>query len=313
MNDKSLIVLAGPTAVGKTALSINLAKALDAEIISADSVQVYKKLDIGSAKITQEEMDGVTHHLIDVLEPDEDFNVALFKEMVKAAIDKVHANGHVPILAGGTGFYIQAVLKDVDFSEGESDPEIRSRLEIEAEAIGNIAMHNRLAEIDPESADSIPAGNLKRVIRALEYYEITGERISEHNATEKMKQSPYDYRFFVLNDDRDKLYERIDKRVDIMMRDGLLSEVTDLKNAGISRDAVSMQSLGYRQIMNYLYDECSLEEAVYQIKLQTRHFAKRQLTWFKREKDTIWVNKPDFEYNEEKMLAFMIDKCKEIM
>ncbi|MCQ2493093.1 MAG: tRNA (adenosine(37)-N6)-dimethylallyltransferase MiaA [Lachnospiraceae bacterium] len=313
MNDKSLIVLAGPTAVGKTALSINLAKALNAEIISADSVQVYKKLDIGSAKITQDEMDGVTHHLIDVLEPDEDFNVALFKDLVKEAIDKVHANGHIPILAGGTGFYIQAVLKDVDFTKGESSPEIRERLEAEAEKLGNEAMHDKLKGIDPESAEAIPAGNLKRVIRALEYYELTGEKISVHNASEKDKESPYDYRYFVLNDDRDKLYERIDRRVDIMMQNGLLDEVRMLKESGISRDAVSMQSLGYRQIMDYLYGNIDLDEAVFQVKLQTRHFAKRQLTWFRREKDTIWVNRPEFNNDESKMLEFMIDKCREIL
>lgn len=313
MNDKSLIVLAGPTAVGKTALSINLAKAVNGEIISADSVQVYKRLDIGSAKITREEMAGVPHHLIDVLEPDEDYSVAAFKEMVKDAIDKVHSNGHVPILAGGTGFYIQAVLKDVDFTKGESDPEVRERLESEAKLYGNAVMHQRLAEIDPESADAIPVGNLKRVLRALEYFEITGEKISVHNASEKEKESPYDYRYFVLNDDRDKLYERIDKRVDIMMYSGLETEVKALYEAGIPRDAVSMQSLGYRQIMDYIYGDISLEEAVFQIKLQTRHFAKRQITWFKREKDTIWINKPDFNYDKARMLEYMTEKCKGIM
>jgi len=313
MNDKSLIVLAGPTAVGKTALSIKLAKALNAEIISADSVQVYKKLDIGSAKITTEEMCDVKHHLIDVLEPDEDYNVAVFKDMVKEAIENIHSNGHVPILAGGTGFYIQAVLKDVDFTQGESNPEIRERLEKEAIELGNQAMHDRLKEVDPESADAIPAGNLKRVIRALEYYELTGEKISVHNASEKEKESPYDYRYFVLNDDRDVLYERIDKRVDIMMRDGLETEVRNLKEAGIPRDAISMQSLGYRQLMDYLYGDIDLEEAVFQIKLQTRHFAKRQITWFKREKDAIWINKPDFDYDEERMLQFMIEKCNEVI
>ena len=312
MDKKTLIVLAGPTAVGKTALSINLAKALDAEIISADSVQVYKKLDIGSAKITKEEMDGVTHHLIDVLEPDEDFNVAAFKDMVKAAIDKVHANGHIPILAGGTGFYIQAVLKDVDFSSGESNPQIRESLEKEASQIGNEAMHEKLKAIDPESAEAITAGNLKRVIRALEYYQVTGKKISEHNAAEKDKESPYAYKYFVLNDDRDKLYERIDKRVDIMVKDGLVDEVKSLKDSGLSRDAISMQSLGYRQIMDYLYGDCDLDEAIFQIKLQTRHFAKRQLTWFRREKDTIWVNKPDFDYDDKRMLDFIIEKCKEL-
>jgi len=313
MNNRSLIVLTGPTAVGKTSLSIRLAKAIDGEIISADSVQVYRKLNIGSAKITQEEMCGVPHHLIDVLEPDEDYNVARFTEMVKTAIDEIHSRGHVPILAGGTGFYIQAVLKDVDFSSGESDTAIRSRLEAEATELGNEVMHERLRSIDPESADAIPSGNLKRVLRAIEYYEVTGEKISVHNAREKEKESPYDYRYFVLNDCRDRLYERIDKRVDIMMKDGLLDEVKGLYESGISRDAVSMQSLGYRQILDYLFGDCTLQEAVEQVKLQTRHFAKRQLTWFKREKDTIWVNKNEFGYDEDKMLDFIVAKCREVI
>lgn len=308
-----LIVLAGPTAVGKTALSINLAKALNAEIISADSVQVYRTLDIGSAKISREEMCGVRHHLIDVLDPEEKFDVSVFKDMVKNAINETYSNGHVPILTGGTGFYIQAVLKDVDFSKGESNPEVRERLEAEAEKIGAQALHDRLKLTDPEAAEAIPAGNVKRVIRALEYFEVTGEKISVHNATEKEKESPYDYRYFVLNDDRDRLYSRIDYRVDKMMESGLENEVRALYNSGISRDAVSMQSLGYRQLMDYFYGDITLEEAVFQIKLQTRHFAKRQITWFKREKDAIWINKPDFAYDEEKILAFMTEKCREII
>lgn len=313
MRDNSLIILAGPTAVGKTALSIKLAKALNGEIISADSVQVYKKLNIGSAKITSEEMDGVPHHLIDVLEPDEDFNVAIFQELFKEAVTKIRANGHVPILTGGTGFYVQAVLKDVDFTKGESDERVRAELEALLSKNGNIFLHEMLKAIDPEAAAAIPAGNAKRVIRAIEYFKVTGEKISVHNAAHKDKPSSFDYKYFVLNDERQKLYDRIDYRVDKMIEDGLEKEVRQLYEGNISRAAVSMQSLGYRQMLDYFYGDVTLDEAIYQIKLQTRHFAKRQLTWYRREPDVIWVNKPDFDYNEDKMIDFMINKSEEIM
>lgn len=307
---KPLIIIAGPTAVGKTNISIKLAKALSGEVISADSVQVYRGLDIGSAKITKEEMQGVPHHLIDILDPDEDFNVAVFKDLVYEALDKIYAAGNIPILAGGTGFYIQAVLKNVDFSEGEADENCRSELSEYAKVNGAEALHDKLKEIDPEAADSIPSGNVKRVIRALEFYKVTGTRISDHNKAQMERPSEFDHRYFVLNDEREIVYRRIDERVDKMIDAGLLEEVKALYDAGIQRSAVSMQSLGYRQIMDHLYGDCSLEEAVYQIKLQTRHFAKRQITWFKREKDAIWVNKQDFGRDERKILEYMLSKIK---
>ena len=298
---KKLIVLAGPTAVGKTKASIGLAKAIGGEIISADSVQVYKKLNIGSAKISEEEMEGVKHYLIDIYEPSEEFNVAIFKDLVNNAANEILRKGKVPILVGGTGFYIQAVLKDVDFSEGASDEAIRENYQTIAENEGPEKLLELLKEVDPESCDSIQGLNVKRIIRALEYYEVTGKKISEHNAEQMIKESPFDYKYFVLTDDREVLYDRIDKRVDLMMKQGLLDEVKDLFDSGISRDAISMQSLGYRQIMDYLYGDISLDEAVHKIKLQTRHFAKRQLTWFRREKDVIWVDKSD--YNRDEMLV----------
>lgn len=309
MNRKPLIIIAGPTAVGKTEISINLARAVSGEIISADSVQVYKGMDIGSAKIKKEEMGGVPHHLIDILEPEDDFNVALFKDLVIKALDEIYSRGHIPILVGGTGFYIQAVLKNVDFSKGPSDPEYREGLENLASEKGAGALHEYLKEVDPEAAKAIPSGNVKRVIRALEYFKVTGEKISVHNEREKNKEPEFDQRFFVLNDEREVLYKRIDERVDKMMDAGLLLEVKSLFEKKVPREAVSMQSLGYRQLYEYLYGECSLEEAVYQIKLQTRHFAKRQITWFKREKDVIWVNKNEFGRDERKILAFMLSKC----
>ena len=302
---KLLLILTGPTAVGKTRLSIKLAKAVNGEIISADSMQVYRYMDIGSAKIKPEETEGVPHHLIDVLDPEEEFNVVTFQKMCKKCMEEIYGRGHVPILTGGTGFYIQSVLYDIDFTENAEDTTIRDRLEKEAEEKGAEYLHGKLREVDPASAGAIHANNIKRVIRALEFYEQTGEKISLHNETERQKESAYTSCYFVLNDDREKLYERIDRRVDEMLAEGLVAEVEALKKRGCTRKLVSMQGLGYKEILAYLDGEYSLEEAVYRIKRDTRHFAKRQITWFKREKEVIWINKPDFSYDDDKILDFM--------
>lgn len=302
---KPLLILTGPTAVGKTRLSIKLAKAVNGEIISADSMQVYRYMDIGSAKIKPEETEGVPHHLIDVLDPEEEFNVVTFQKMCKKCMEEIYGRGHVPILTGGTGFYIQSVLYDIDFTENAEDTTIRDRLEKEAEEKGAEYLHEKLREVDPASAGAIHANNIKRVIRALEFYEQTGEKISLHNETERQKESAYTSCYFVLNDDREKLYERIDRRVDEMLAEGLVAEVEALKKRGCTRKLVSMQGLGYKEILAYLDGEYSLEEAVYRIKRDTRHFAKRQITWFKREKEVIWINKPDFSYDDDKILDFM--------
>lgn len=302
---KPLLILTGPTAVGKTRLSIKLAKAVNGEIISADSMQVYRYMDIGSAKIKPEETEGVPHHLIDVLDPEEEFNVVTFQKMCKKCMEEIYGRGHVPILTGGTGFYIQSVLYDIDFTENAEDTTIRDRLEKEAEEKGAEYLHGKLREVDPVSAGAIHANNIKRVIRALEFYEQTGEKISLHNETERQKESAYASCYFVLNDDREKLYERIDRRVDEMLAEGLVAEVEALKKRGCTRKLVSMQGLGYKEILAYLDGEYSLEEAVYRIKRDTRHFAKRQITWFKREKEVIWINKPDFSYDDDKILDFM--------
>lgn len=302
---KPLLILTGPTAVGKTRLSIKLAKAVNGEIISADSMQVYRYMDIGSAKIKPEETEGVPHHLIDVLDPEEEFNVVTFQKMCKKCMEEIYGRGHVPILTGGTGFYIQSVLYDIDFTENAEDTTIRDRLEKEAEEKGAEYLHGKLREVDPASAGAIHANNIKRVIRALEFYEQTGEKISLHNETERQKESAYTSCYFVLNDDREKLYERIDRRVDEMLAEGLVAEVEALKKRGCTRKLVSMQGLGYKEILAYLDGEYSLDEAVYRIKRDTRHFAKRQITWFKREKEVIWINKPDFSYDDDKILDFM--------
>ncbi len=307
---KPLIRLTGPTAVGKTKLSIALAKAVNGEIISADSMQVYQYMDIGSAKIKKEEMQGVPHYLIDVLKPEEEFHVVRFQEMAKQAMEEIYAKGKIPILTGGTGFYIQAVVKDIDFSENTEKSEVRSRLEQLAKDKGSEYLHQKLLEVDPDSAQKIHANNVKRVIRALEYYELTGEKMSLHNEREAAKESPYCYAYFVLNDLREKLYQRIDARVDEMLKEGLVQEVEKLSRMGYTRNMVSMQGLGYKEILAYLEGECSLEEAVYILKRDTRHFAKRQITWFKREPDVIWVNKPEFGYEDEKILNYMLENCE---
>lgn len=306
-----LVILTGPTAVGKTKTSIALAKAIDGEIISADSMQVYRHMDIGSAKIRPEEMEGVPHHLIDVLEPEEEFNVVQFQKLAKKAMDEIYAKGRIPILVGGTGFYIQSVLYDIDFTENEENTAIRAELESLAKEQGAEALHQMLEEVDPKSAAEIHAHNVKRVIRALEFYRLTGTRISGHNEEQRQKESPYNAAYFVLNDERAKLYERIELRVDQMLKEGLVAEVQELKDRGYARGMVSMQGLGYKEMLAYLEGEISLEEAVYILKRDTRHFAKRQLTWFKREREVIWVNKPDFEYQEEAIGQFMLNKLRE--
>ena len=310
---KPLVVLTGPTAVGKTGLSIRLAKAAGGEIISADSMQVYQYMDIGSAKIKKEEMAGVPHYLIDILEPSVAFNVVTFQKLCRQAMDTIYANGRIPILTGGTGFYIQAVLYDIDFAENEEDDTYRDTLAALAEREGAQYLHDMLKKADPKAAAAIHPNNIKRVIRALEFHRQTGMFISEHNETERQKESPYAAAYFVLNDDRSKLYAQIEKRVDDMLAEGLVEEVRRLKDMGCKRGMVSMQGLGYKEIFAFLDGECSLEEAVYRIKRDTRHFAKRQLTWFKREKNVIWVNKPDFDYDDDAMLAFMQQKIKELL
>ena len=305
MTKKPMIILSGPTAVGKTALSIELAKKVNGCIISADSMQIYKYMDIGSAKIMPEEMQGVKHYLIDELLPEEEFNIVRFQSMAKAALDEIYANGQIPIIAGGTGFYIQALLYDIDFNQQDADEEYRNELETYALEFGNDALHRKLKEIDPVSAEKIHANNVKRVIRALEYFKLTGKPISEHNEAESEKESPYNFAYFVLTDDRANLYQRIEKRVDIMMKQGLLEEVKKLKDMGYHRSMVSMQGLGYKEILDYLDNKCSLDEAVATIKLETRHFAKRQLTWFRREREVIWMDKSQFDYNEKVVLDEM--------
>lgn len=311
MTKKPMIVLTGPTAVGKTELSISLAKKINGSIISADSMQVYKYMDIGSAKITKEEMCGVKHYLVDELMPEEEFNIYRFKEMALKALEEIYAEGKIPIIVGGTGFYIQGLLYDIDFSETAADETYRKEMEDYAGKNGAHTLHELLREVDPESCDAIHENNVKRVIRALEYYHQTGQKISDHNKKEREKQSPYNFAYFVLNDIRENLYSRIDKRVDLMVEKGLVDEVKRLKDMGYTPDMVSMQGLGYKEILWYLDNRCTLNEAVETIKQETRHFAKRQLTWFRREKEVVWIDKDKFDYDNNRILDFISNTLEE--
>ena len=307
---KPLIILTGPTAAGKTELSLMLARAVGGEIISADSMQVYRQMDIGTAKIRPEDMQGIPHHLIDVLDPAEEFHVVRFQEMAKEAIEKICAAGHIPIVVGGTGFYIQALLYDIDFSRHEEEENFRHELEAIAREQGGEVLHERLRKVDPESAEKIHPNNVKRVIRALEFYKLNGYPISEHNEKEAAKTSPYNFAYFVLNHKRDILYDRINRRVDIMAEQGLIDEVKRLKEEGYEKTMVSMQGIGYRQVFEYLEGNLSLEDTIEQIKKDTRHFAKRQLTWFGREKEVCMVDKSQFGSKDE-ILTYMLTILEE--
>ncbi|HHX55234.1 MAG TPA: tRNA (adenosine(37)-N6)-dimethylallyltransferase MiaA [Clostridiales bacterium] len=307
---KPLVILTGPTAVGKTQISIKLAKAINGEIVSADSMQVYRHMDIGTAKINKEQMSGVEHYLIDILDPQEEFNVVNFKTYAKAAIKDIYNKGKVPIIVGGTGFYIQALLYDIDFKESKEDPIYRQKLEVLAKEKGNNYLHSKLEEVDSESAIKIHPNNIKKVIRALEYYKEIGEKISEHNKEQRKKDSPFNFSYIVLNDEREHLYERINLRVDEMIEKGLVAEVKELLSKGCKKDMVSMQGLGYKEIISYIEGESSIEESVYRLKRDTRHFAKRQLTWFKREKEVTWIDKNKLHYDNELILNKILEELR---
>ena len=304
-----LLILTGPTGAGKTGLSIKLAKRLKGEIISADSMQVYKHMDIGTAKISSSETEGVRHHLINVLEPTEDYNVSRFKDEAKAALEGIYSRGALPVVVGGTGFYIQALLYDVDFSDS-AQTEYRKELIRIADREGSGYLHDMLRACDEKAASYIHPNDIKRLTRALEYYHETGMRISDHNEDTRKKESPYDFKYFVLNTPRDELYKNIDRRVDDMIKKGLVDEVKSLADMGLDESYVSMKGLGYKEILRYLDGSLSLNEAVRIIKRDTRHFAKRQLTWFKRERDCIWINKDEFAYDDNRMIDYILEKIQ---
>lgn len=295
---EKVLVIAGPTAVGKTDLSIKLAKELNGEIMSTDSMQIYKYMDIGSAKITKEEMCGVPHHMIDVVDPSTPFSVADYKEMAQKCIDDIISRGKLPILTGGTGLYINALTCNMNFTEAENDLKYRSELEELAEKHGNEYIHNMLKDIDPISYKEIHYNNRKRVIRALEVYKLTKKPFSSFNAGEEFYNGPYDVTYYVLNMDREKLYNRINLRVDMMMDKGLLEECIKLKEMGYNSSVQSMQGIGYKEIFYYLENKISLNEAVEMIKQGSRNYAKRQLTWFRRDPRAIILDKDIFSEDE---------------
>lgn len=304
---KPLIVIAGPTACGKTENSIQLAKKIGGEIISADSMQIYKYMDIGTAKIKKNEMENIPHYLIDELYPNDEYNVMIFQQKAKQIIEQIYSRNKVPILVGGTGFYINALVYDNNFMETNKNAKIRSSLICFANKYGAMALHEKLDQIDHDSALAIHPNNVKRVVRALEFYYLTGLQISKHNLEEKIKKSPYNTAFFILNMDRSQLYDRINIRVDKMLKNGLVEEVEFLLQKGYSSDLVSMKGLGYKEIIPFIKGEVSLESAAEELKKGTRHFAKRQLTWFRRQTDGYWIdvtNKSIIEVQNE-MLNYL--------
>ncbi|MCR5790044.1 MAG: tRNA (adenosine(37)-N6)-dimethylallyltransferase MiaA, partial [Lachnospiraceae bacterium] len=305
---QKLIVIAGPTASGKSSLAVLLAERIGGEIISADSMQVYRFMDIGSAKIREEEKHGIRHYLIDCLDPEEEFNIVRFQELAGQAMTEIYERGKIPIIAGGTGFYIQSVLYQVDFGERTEDTDLsfRNSLSRLAEEKGPRFLHEMLREVDPASAEAIHENNVKRVIRALEYHRETGRRISDHNREQRERESPYELYYYVLNMPRPILYERIDRRVDQMLKDGLIDEVKGLMERGLTDRNLSMQGLGYKEFYRYLTGSLTLSEATEIVKRDTRHFAKRQLTWFKREKDARWLSLERFDYDPEKTVDYML-------
>ena len=308
---RPLVILTGPTAAGKSALSLALAEAAGGEIISADSMQVYRGMDIGSAKLPEAERRGIPHHLLDVRDPSESFDVTEFVRLAGEAAEEIYAGGRLPILVGGTGFYLQAFLKGLSFDEGDPDSGLRDELNALAEQKGRGAVYALLQAEDPAAAATLHPNNLKRVIRALEYKRMTGRSISEANEEQRESGSPYNYAYFVLTLPREVLYERIDRRVDEMFDQGLVEEVRRLKESGAPRRSTALQAIGCKEVWDALDGLCTMDEARAAIKLGTRHYAKRQLTWFRREKDVIWLDKSRFECDEailREMLRILKEK-----
>lgn len=290
---KDLIVITGPTASGKTAMSVEVAKVLGAEIVNADSMQIYKHMDIGTAKPTVEERQGVPHHLIDIVNPDEQFSVARYCQCAKQAIDSIHAKGKPAVMVGGTGLYVDSLVNNIQFSEIEPDEQYRTKMDLLADEKGNGHIYNMLMEIDPGSAKKISVSDRKRIIRALEVYYLTGKTITWHNEQSKSVPSPYNTTMFAIDVEREVLYDKINRRVDIMMDMGLLEEVKSIIDMGIGKDTTAMQAIGYKEIVQYLDGEITLEEAVDKIKQGSRRYAKRQLTWYRRNEKVNWVKSID--------------------
>ena len=304
---KNLFILAGPTAVGKTDISIKLAKKLNGEIICADSMQIYKYMDIGSAKITKDEMQGVPHHLIDIIEPKDSFNVSQYKVYAERTIDYILNKKKLPMLVGGTGLYINSLIYNYEFTDASTDEKYRLYLQQLAEKSGKEYIHNLLKDVDIESYNKLYPNDLKRIIRALEVYKLTGKTISQFNNENDIYDISYKPYYFVLTMDRSKLYDRINKRVDMMIKNGLIEEVQKLKIMGYTQDMQAMKGIGYKEILYYLDGSISLDESIFLIKKGSRNYAKRQLTWFRKDKRALWINKDDFN-NEDDLVENIIEK-----
>ncbi|MEG0774797.1 tRNA (adenosine(37)-N6)-dimethylallyltransferase MiaA [Clostridium sp.] len=305
-----IFILAGPTAVGKTGISIKLAKSLNGEIISADSMQIYKKMDIGSAKVSEEEMEGIPHHMIDIVDPSEEFSVAMFKRYAEKDIENISAKNKLPMIVGGTGFYINSLIYNYNFADTNRDEKYREELSDLAQQKGNEYVHSLLKDIDIESYNKLYPNDLKRVIRALEVYKVTGKPITEFAKEEDVYNIPYRVHYYVLNMNREKLYERINQRVDIMFEKGLLNEVIRLRKEGYNSDMQSMKGIGYKEILAYLDGDITIEKSIEMIKQFSRNYAKRQLTWFRKDPRVNWVDKDKFS-SEDEIVEYIIKDFNE--
>lgn len=302
---KELFILGGPTGVGKTELSLKIAKALNGEIISADSMQIYKYMDIGSAKIKKEEMQGIPHHLIDFVDPHLSFSVAEYKCLAEKKIEEIYSKGKTPIIVGGTGLYINSILYNYDFNLSYKDEAFRKEMEKVSIDKGKEYLHNMLKDIDPSSYEKLYPNDVKRVIRALEVYKLTGKTITQINL-DKESSLAYKPRYYVLTMEREILYKRINQRVDIMLENGLLEEVLNLKNMGLTADMQSMKGIGYKEILLYYMGETTLEEAISAIKQGSRNYAKRQLTWFRKDPNVIFIDKEEYSSDEKIMEKILV-------
>ena len=303
---KPLIVITGPTASGKTCLAVALAKQIGGEIISGDSMQVYQQMDIGTAKVREDEKKDVPHYMIDEFDPSKECSVAVFQRKVKDYINKIYHNGNIPIIVGGTGFYIRAITHDIEFKETNHDKSIRDKLMKQADKYGPAYLHDQLRQVDPVSAQNIHQNNVHRTVRALEYYKQTGQQISLHNEKEKKRQTPYNLIFFALNMDRQLLYSRINQRVDQMIKEGLVEEVRGLLDKGYSKDLTSMKGIGYKEFYPYFEQKESLDSCIETLKQNTRHYAKRQLTWLRHQADPIWIYVDQYNFNTNRILRLLL-------
>lgn len=304
MNSKRILVIAGPTAVGKTEYAISAAKAFDGEIVSCDSMQLYRYMDIGSAKPTRREREEAVHHLIDFLDPRESFSVARYQTLARAAIDEILARGRLPIISGGTGLYLNSILYDMDFAGAEGDEKLREELNEKSRTEGPQALHEMLRQLDPEAADRIHPNNIKKVIRAIERLRAGEEKVRPFDRAESVNNA-YDPLMVCLTRDREELYDRINRRVDLLIERGLVEEVRSLTAMGLTAEDISMKGIGYKEIIEYLDGETTLEEAVYKIKKNTRHYAKRQLTWFRRYATINMFDLSEYLSNDDAKRSFL--------